>query len=236
MFFGVSVGLMFILGILFSLAAWRHENLRENRIFRCVGTASFFAALALCTVGIHRMLGTASGFGEAFVVVILLAVGCIVWAWFGAYAISEELSLMARKAIGIENQRVPPPCSLAEAAVARREYKKAEELYREVIAEYPDEPKPCRDLAEMMLRTDRPTEAMHWFEQAERRESDMGIKMMDRFAAADVMSDRLGDIPGAIAMIERFMAEHPTEKTRDYGVQRIQALRCRFQSSSERPS
>lgn len=124
--------------------------------------------------------------------------------------------------------RVPPAFSLADAAIARRDYAEAERILRGLVEAHPDEPEPPRRLAELLLRLDRPTDAIPFFREAERRDADPAGKMTARFAVAEILADRLEDPPAAIACLEEFLAEHGEEVRREYVEERLRQLRARL--------
>ena len=236
MSFGLCTGLLALAGIAFSAVALVWEELRKKQVFRYGGIAAYFALLFYATGKLALHHQGVGGFRPdvAFRVVIPLLVASSVWAPFVACLFTDSLTGLVRGALGLDAMRVAPPCSKAEAAVARREFAEAERLYRELTAEYPDEAKPWRGLAELMLLTNRPTEAMACFQQAEERARDVGAKMGDCFAAADIMAERLRDLPAAIRMIERFAAGRPGDRAAGYCEERVATMRKRLRALPQR--
>ena len=229
MSFITSIGIMIVLGIGFSVVSFGSENIRKSRIFHFAGLAIFIAMLAYACSRI-----SISSQAGAFVTILALAVTGIVWGPFFAYWGAEFISSVARSAIGLNDIRVPPAYGPAEGALARRDYEEAERLFRELIDEYPDEAQPCSRLGELLLSRNRLQEALACFKEAENREPDVGVKLIHRLSAADILADCLNDPQGAISMLQEFADSCPEGEAREYAEERIKVLRARVRGSTEK--
>lgn len=215
-----ALGILFVAGIGFSLAAFLAENLRKNRVLHFVGLGAFVFLVAFASA---RM--TISSPMSALFAIPALVVGAAPWSFFFAYWAVEFVVDLARSAVGLKDLRVPPGYSPAEAALARRDFAEAERLYRELVDGFPDEAEPCRRLGEVLLSRGRTEEAIVCFREAEKREPDPGMKIMHRFSVAEILADHLGDAQGAVATLEEFAAAYPAGPAHDCAEERLAMMR-----------
>ena len=208
-YFG-ALAIQFVVGAGFSLATFRDENLRKNRIMHFSGLAIFIFLGSFA--GSKMEVGSPL---DAFIAVPALGLASAPWSLFFAYWVVEFIVDLARSAVGLKNLRVAPGYSQAEAALKRRDFDEAERFYRKLIDDFPDEPEPCRRLGELLLSRSRPTEAITCLKEAEKREPDPGMKIMHCFSVADILADHLGDVHEAITVIEKFAAQHPDSAIHD---------------------
>jgi len=218
-----AIGILVTVGALLSLLSWRLEGLRAYRAFRYGGLALFFILLVPFLAAVSRASGP-----EMIIIVVACPLVGLAWAAFFAFLVVETISGLTRSALGLDQIRVPPAFSLADAAIARRDYADAERLLRELVETHPDEPEPPRRLGELLLILNRPTEAMACFREAERRDTDPSGKMTARFAVAEILADRLKDPPAAIRCLEEFLEQHADQAQSEYVEERIRRLRARL--------
>lgn len=223
-YFG-ALAILFVTGCGFSLATFRDENLRKNRIMHFTGLALF-----LCLGSFAGSKMEIRSLPDAVIAVPALALASVPWSLFFAYWVVEFVVNLARSAVGLNNLRIAPGYSPAEAALIRKDFDEAERLYRKLIDDFPDKPEPCRRLAELLLSRNRQAEAITCFQEAEKREPDPGIKIMHCFSVADILADHIGDMRGAIAVIEKFAAQYPDSSIHDYAKERIAAMRAKLQT------
>lgn len=239
--FLVAVGLTAAVGLMMSFLAWRVEGWREKAWFRLGGLVLFVIMLMLVGSSVARDFGGAeggmgAGMGAAFMIVLPSVVAAMCWAVFLACAAMETITDLVRSLVGLKQLKLKAPVSLAESARSRRDYDEAERLYVEAIEQFPEEAGPCRALAEMLEEINRPTDAMRYFREAERREEDLSAKLIDRFAAAEIMADRLSNPAGATGMVEEFLEAHPQERLREYAEPRLQMWRARAEKNRADPA
>jgi tetratricopeptide (TPR) repeat protein len=140
---------------------------------------------------------------------------------------------MARSALSLDDIKVPPAYSQAEAAASRKDFEEALRLYRKAAEEYPDEPEPCRRIAELYLTMGRPDDAVRAFRETEERQPDPRDKLLTVFAIVETLADVKKDLPGAIEILERFLTQYPDVKGREYAEGRIRLLRSRLGNAAQ---
>ena len=226
--FTLWMALVGAFGVACSLTTWLHEGLRAAAWFRRAATAVFIALVGLA-ISCARFETRA----DAFFIIIGMTVVVFTWAPFFAYCISELVGRLARRAMSLDSMRVPPPLSRAEGAERRQDYEKALRLYRSAAEEHPDEPEPCRRLAELYLKLDRPDAAIESFRDAQDREKAPGVKVMMTFAISEILADVKGDAASARNELQRFLDRHPESESRSYLEERIRRLDAQLDTDED---
>lgn len=139
------------------------------------------------------------------------------WAFVGVYGLAR-LSLFDRSAGSIGRILVPSGSSTPsvnqhsniQALVARGEYAKAAEAYRQVIAAEPNDLVACEQLGQLALRELKDFElALFAYREAEKRSREPRRRAGYALLAANIYRDNLKDYGRAIVELRRVLARHP---------------------------
>lgn len=201
----------------------------RSRLFRW-GTVALYVALVV----LMRSQVSIQCRADAFVTVFGIVVASIFWAPCLAACVVQIIAGLTRAALSLDDIIVPPAYSKAEGAAVHGKLEEAIRLYRQAAEENPEEPEPFRRMAELHLKLQRADEAIQAFREAERREQDIGNKLLLVFAISEALADLKADIPAAIETIEQFVTQYPNLAGRSYTEQRIEALRERLGAGDER--
>jgi tetratricopeptide (TPR) repeat protein len=223
MMFTISLWLIAITGLIGSYLAWRIEWISQARWFRWGGLALFNALLVLMRLGMQSLHPYD---------VIFIVLACIWWAPFIAFFILHALVGLARSAVSLDNIRVAPSYSQAEAATVQKDFKKAILLYWRAAMEYPEEPEPCRRMGELFLELKMPGDAITSFQEAQRRQKDTDDQLPIVFRISETLADDKGDVQAAIKVIADFVSQHPEVKGWEYADERLRKLRARMAGNS----
>jgi tetratricopeptide (TPR) repeat protein len=224
-YYEVAVVVSFAAGATFSILAFS-ENLQDNKWFLRIGLIVWVLAYGNLLFEAARA-GSAGG-QTAIVVVVTVGAGAVFWAPFLVICIVRTFGRLGGWAVGLGNLRVPPSFSHAEAAEARGDLEEAEAAYRFALQEYPKAPVAFRKFADFLVKIGRPMEAREYYEKASRLDDDFSARLTDRFAVADILAEDAGDLPGAIAYLERFAASEPDTRAAAYAAERIAQYRRRM--------
>ena len=210
-------------GAVCSYIAWRFEHISRSAWFRWGGLALWILLLVLMWSQV-RMRSPAEG----VFTVVTISVVCMFWCPFMAFFLLNTLVSLVRSALSLDDIRIPPIYSMAEAAVARKELEEALRLYRRTALDHPDDPEPCRRMAEVFLKLERPDDAIRAFREAQEREPESEHKLLLTFAITETLADSKNDPSAATRVLEEFLKRHPDVKGRPYAEERIRALRERL--------
>lgn len=226
----VYAALLCAAGIAASYIAHRSENIAGSKWFRYAGIALFIFLLSLMWKSLAPQMskggpGAVAEFGMGMLFVILAA---LCWSLFFATFVSGTISSFVRGLVSLDAIRNPPPLSLVDAAIKRRDYAEALQKVQEVIVDYPEEPQPLRKMAEVCLLMDRPDEAVQSYRRAAAVEQDLSQKLVDIFNASDILADKCHRVPAALDEIESFIQMNPEVKGRDFAETRMAKLRAQI--------
>jgi tetratricopeptide (TPR) repeat protein len=112
----------------------------------------------------------------------------------------------------------------AEAAAKRKDYPAALLLYHQAAAEYPEDPEPRRRIGEVFLETGLPDDAIISFRDAQKLVREPDDKLLLAFAIADTLVDYKKDVPGAVQVLEDFLANYPDVAGRPFAERRLQKM------------
>lgn len=218
----MSFWLVAITGLISSYIAWRIEGMSRALWFRWGGLALFVGLVVLLRYEIRN-----SSPVEMLPLVVIAAVTCLCWAPFIAFFFTHALVGLARSAVSLDDIKVPPGYSQAEAAAAQNDYRKALRLYHQVALEHPEEPEPHRRMGELFLLLNLPDDAIASFQDAQNRHQDACDQLPVVFRISEILADHKKDVRGAIQVIEDFLSQHPEVEGRAFAEERLRKLRAR---------
>jgi len=198
-----------------SYVAWRLEWIARKPLFRWSGLGLFVVLLVVMRLSMRELRPSD---------VLLIVMGCIWWAPFLVLFAAEVIAGATRKALSLDDMRVPPAYSLAEAAAAQKDYDQALRLYHEIAVQHPDEPETYTRMAEIFLKLNLPEDAISCFRDAMAHEQIPANKLLLVFAIAETLVERKKDVPSAIREIAIFLKEHPEVEGRQYAEARIDRM------------
>jgi hypothetical protein len=207
--FIVSLVLIACAGALCSYLAWRSEIISASPSFQWGG-------LALCIVLliVMRLSVRIRSPGEGVFTAVSIPVAVLFWTPFLAYFLANRVFRTVRALLSLDQIKVRPGYSHAEAAVARNELVKALRLYRTGALEH-----------------HQPDDAIRAFREAQDRQPDPENKLLLAFAIAETLADAKGAPAAAMRVLEDFLKEHPAVDGKQYAEERIAGLRSRLAGS-----
>jgi hypothetical protein len=219
-----------VAGATASFLAVRNEDLSRKRWFRVTGLAVFVLLLILTW---HSIKPSMEQGGRQSAMDFIVAMGavmvvCLCWAMFFVTSIGGTLANITRGMLSLDDIRIPPPYSLVDAAISKRDYPTALDRLLEVIRDYPEESGALRRLGDLYLLMDRPDDALASYRRAMEVEPDPGQKLLYIFNASEVLADLRHDPVAALTEIERFLASYPEVKGRVFAEERMTRLRRRI--------
>jgi tetratricopeptide (TPR) repeat protein len=219
-----------VTGAVASFLAVRVENLSRKRWFQ-IGGLAVFLALTMLTWRSTRSSMNRGGQQAAtdFIVTMIsmMAVG-LFWVLFLLHSLGGIVANTVRSLLSLDDLYVPPPYSLVDAAIAKRDYPTALQRLLEVVRDYPEEPVPLRRLGDLYLLMGRADEAVEAYRRAVVVEPDSEQKLLYVFSASEVLADVRNDPVSALTEIERFLAGFPQVKGREFADERMMRLRERI--------
>jgi tetratricopeptide (TPR) repeat protein len=217
MAFAIVVGLIVLLGGVFSYVSMRSEEIAAKAWFRYGGLGVWVGLLILLKI----VIGGPSGLG---IFAGLLSGVC--WFVFLASFFGNTVARWARSALSLDDIPERPGFSRVETLVRRGRHPEALKALREIADAHPADPEPCRRQAELLLKLDRVDDAVRAFRLAADRTPHPDDRAMVLFAMTETMVDRKGDAAGAIAALEGFILEFPDCRSRPYVDKRLESLRA----------
>lgn len=218
MSFGLALALIALSGAVASCLAWRAEHLSATAAFRWGGLALWVFLLVLMRMSIREI---------ALSDILLIVIVCACWSPFVAFFIVNTLGRITRSALSLDDLPRKPGFSQAQALAAKGNVDEALRLYREVAAEFPEDPDPQRYMAELLLKHGCVDEALAAFRRAQELSPDPEQKAVFLFSIAETLVDHRGDIPGALALLRDFLKRYPDSRSVPFVERRIELLRQR---------
>ncbi len=224
--FFISLAIVALVGAIFSYVAWRVEQASSSPLFQWGGVGLWGVLLVI--PWLQADIRTEA---DVFITVLGVAVSTLSWGPFIAHFVANRIFRLVRCLLSLDQIKVRPSYSLAEAATARKDLDKALHLYRRGAVAHPDDPEPHRRIAELFLKLHRPDDAIRAFREAQKREPDPEEQVLIVFAIAETVADSKSDPAAALRVLERFLEQHPGVKGKPYAEERIDILRRRLAGS-----
>lgn len=218
MAFTVVVGLIVVIGGVFSYVAVRCETIAAKSWFRYGGLLTWLLLLLL--------LATVCG-KPAIENVLAALISAVFWFLFLASFMGNTIVQWARGAVSLDDIKVKPGYSQVETDIRRGRHEDALKQLSDIAAAHPLDPEPWRRRADLLLKLERIDDAVRAYREAAGRTEHPDDRAMILFAMTETMVDRKNDVTGAIAVLEGFVLEFPDCRTRPYADKRLQNLRSR---------
>ncbi|MBI3097460.1 MAG: tetratricopeptide repeat protein [Planctomycetes bacterium] len=155
---------------------------------------------------------------------VIFAPGACFYTWFLAHAIGHLVIEGKKSAMGDTTLQVAPTYHQAEAAEKRHDFAAAERLYRQAIAERPDDAEAKRRLAELhLLRGDAEAAARAYRALIADTPDPEGASLLV-FRLADLLSGTLGRRDEALSLLREFEKRHPQSGPAVYARERAARL------------
>lgn len=184
--------------------------------------AALSVSLALFVFTTGRLLESRVPWLASFVLV-----GCVTGITHAIYLASlfgEVVGGVAKGFAGDGAIHVKPTFDQADAAVARGDYARAEQLYRESAAAHPKAPAPHLRLSDLFLKQQLHRHAAEELRQAVTLAEDSRQESIFVFRLADVLAKQMQQPQAARDVLQQFIERRPDTKFARFARERLEGL------------
>lgn len=152
------------------------------------------------------------GIGRAFMILPVCGVLGLTLLPFLLFLYGEAIDAARRAAMSEDNIKVERTFDQVDAAIAQRDYARAETKLREAIEEDPRAPEPHRRLADVLLARGDLAACVRELRQAAALTREAEPKTVILFRIADLLAEKGNDPEGAKATLKGVVYEFPETK------------------------